>query len=142
MTTIAQLLKNKGPEVWSAKPTDMVIEAIQTMAAKGVGALLVMDGDDLAGIFSERDYARKIILEGKSSRDTTVADIMTTNVIHATPDQSIEECMSVMTENHFRHLPIIDDGRVVGVISLGDLVKIIIVEQKELIKQLERYISG
>ena len=142
MTTIAQLLKTKGHEIWSVKPTDTVFDAITAMASKGVGALLVMDGEQLAGIFSERDYARKIVLEGKSSRDTTVADIMTREVIHATPDQSIEECMSMMTERHFRHLPVVDDGGVTGVISIGDLVKVIIVEQKELIKQLERYISG
>ena len=142
MTTIAQLLKTKGNEVWSVQPTDMVFDAIKVMAAKGIGALLVMEGDELAGIFSERDYARKIVLEGRSSRDTTVADIMTRDVVHTTPDKSIEECMSMMTEQHFRHLPIVDDGKVVGVISLGDLVKVIIVEQKELIAQLERYISG
>lgn len=142
MTTVAQLLKTKGGEIWSVKPTEKVYDAIKTMAAKGIGALLVMDGDEIAGIFSERDYARKIVLEGKSSRDATVAEIMTREVVHATPDQSIEECMSMMTERHFRHLPIVDDGRVVGVISLGDLVKVIIVEQRELIAQLERYISG
>lgn len=142
MTTIAQLLKTKGHEIWSVKPTDTVLDAITAMASKGVGALLVMEGEQLAGIFSERDYARKIVLEGKSSRDTTVADIMTRDVVHARPDQSIEECMGMMTEQHFRHLPILDEGKVAGVISLGDLVKVIIVEQKELIKQLEQYISG
>lgn len=142
MTTIAQLLKTKGNEIWSVAPSDMVYDAIKIMAARGIGALLVMEGEKLAGIFSERDYARKIVLEGKSSRETTVADIMTTDVVHATPDESIEDCMSTMTENHFRHLPVLEDGGVVGVISIGDLVKVIIVEQKELIKQLERYISG
>ena len=142
MTTIAQLLKTKGHEIWSVKPTDTVFDAITAMASKGVGALLVMEGEQLAGIFSERDYARKIVLEGKSSRDTTVADIMTHDVVHARPDQSIEECMSMMTERHFRHLPVLDEGKVTGVISIGDLVKVIIVEQKELIKQLEQYISG
>jgi CBS domain-containing protein len=142
MTTIAFLLKNKGHEVWSVAPTDLVFDAIKSMAEKGVGALLVMDADNLVGIFSERDYARKIVLEGKSSRDTSVADIMTRDVIRASPDQSIEDCMSVMTENHIRHLPVAEDDQVIGVISIGDLVKVIIVEQKELIAQLERYISG
>ena len=142
MTTIANLLKNKGHEVWSVAPTDLVFDAITSMAEKGVGALLVMDADKLVGIFSERDYARKIVLEGKSSRNTSVADIMTRDVIRASPDQSIEDCMSVMTENHIRHLPVAEDDQVIGVISIGDLVKVIIVEQKELIAQLERYISG
>jgi len=142
MTTIAQLLKTKGNDIWSVKPSDMVLDAVKVMAVRGVGALLVMDGDKLVGIFSERDYARKIVLEGRSSHDTTVADIMTAEVVHTTPEQSIEECMSMMTEQHFRHLPVIDGDRVTGVISLGDLVKVIIVEQKELIKQLERYIAG
>lgn len=142
MTTIAQILTNKGQDVWSTRPADLVLDAIKTMAEKGVGALLVMDGDKLAGIFSERDYARKIVLEGRSSRDTAVNDIMTRDVILASPDQSIEECMSVMTENRIRHLPVVEDDRVIGIISLGDLVKVIIVEQKELINQLERYISG
>jgi CBS domain-containing protein len=142
MTTIAHLLKNKGHEVWSVAPTDLVFDAIKSMAEKGVGALLVMDAEKLVGIFSERDYARKIVLEGKSSRDTSVADIMTRDVIRASPDQSIEDCMSVMTENHIRHLPVAEDDQVIGVISIGDLVKVIIVEQKELIAQLERYISG
>ena len=142
MTTIAQILTNKGQDVWSTRPADLVLDAIKTMAEKGVGALPVMDGDKLAGIFSERDYARKIVLEGRSSRDTAVNDIMTRDVILASPDQSIEECMSVMTENRIRHLPVVEDDRVIGIISLGDLVKIIIVEQKELINQLERYISG
>ena len=142
MTTIANLLKNKGHEVWSVAPTDLVFDAIKSMAEKGVGALLVMDADKLVGIFSERDYARKIVLEGKSSHDTSVADIMTRDVIRASPDQSIEDCMSVMTENHIRHLPVAEDDQIIGVISIGDLVKVIIVEQKELITQLERYISG
>lgn len=142
MTTIAQLLKTKGDDIWSVKPTETVFDAIKAMAAKEIGALLVMEGDELVGIFSERDYARKIVLEGRSSRDTTVADIMTRDVVYTAPGKSIEECMSMMTEQHFRHLPVIDDGKVVGVISLGDLVKVIIIEQKELINQLERYISG
>jgi len=142
MTTIAQILTNKGQDVWSTRPADLVLDAIKTMAEKGVGALPVMDGDKLAGIFSERDYARKIVLEGRSSRDTAVNDIMTSDVILASPDQSIEECMSVMTENRIRHLPVVEDDRVIGIISLGDLVKVIIAEQKELINQLERYISG
>ena len=142
MTTIATLLKNKGQEIWSVEPTDVVFDAIKSMAEKGIGALLVMDADELVGIFSERDYARKIVLEGKSSRETTVGDIMTRDVIRASPDQSIEDCMSVMTDNHIRHLPVVEDDRVVGMISIGDLVKVIIVEQKELISQLEHYISG
>jgi CBS domain-containing protein len=142
MTTIAQLMKNKGHEVWSVTPADLVFDAIKSMAEKGIGALLVMESDKLVGIFSERDYARKIVLEGRSSRNTSVEDIMTRDVIRAGPDQSIEECMSIMTENHIRHLPVVENDRVVGMVSIGDLVKVIIVEQKELITQLERYISG
>ncbi|MDA9983319.1 CBS domain-containing protein [Gammaproteobacteria bacterium] len=142
MTTIAQLMKNKGHEVWSVPPADLVFDAIKSMAEKGIGALLVMEADKLVGIFSERDYARKIVLEGRSSRNTSVEDIMTRDVIRAGPDQSIEECMSIMTENHIRHLPVVENDRVVGMVSIGDLVKVIIVEQKELITQLERYISG
>ena len=142
MTTLNQLLDSKGRQVWSIEPNDSVLDAIRLMAEKGVGALLVMQEDRLTGILSERDYARKVILEGKSSQHTPVSEIMTTNVLYASPEQSIDECMALMSAKHIRHLPIVDEARVEGMISLGDLVKTIIDEQKRTIEHLERYISG
>lgn len=142
MTTLNQLLDSKGRQVWSIGPKDSVLDAIKLMAEKGVGALLVMQGDQLTGILSERDYARKVILEGKSSEKTPVSEIMTTNVLYAGPEQSIDECMALMSAKRIRHLPIVEGTRVEGMISLGDLVKTIIDEQKRTIEHLERYISG
>lgn len=142
MTTVAQLLDSKGRHIWSVGPQDIVYDAIKLMAAKGIGALIVMEGGSLVGIFSERDYARKIILKGKSSKQTTVDDIMTRDVLCARPEQNVEECMAVMTEKHVRHLPVIEEKQVVGMVSIGDLVKTIIAEQKFTIEQLEHYISG
>lgn len=142
MATVEQLLQSKGRDIWSIDPNSSVFEAIQLMADKGVGALLVMDGENLVGILSERDYARKVILMGKSSKQTPVNDIMTKNVLFVRPDQTVEECMALMTEKHIRHLPVVDNNRVAGMISLGDLVKTIIAEQQFTIQQLEQYISG
>jgi CBS domain-containing protein len=119
-----------------------VFAAIQQMAEKEVGALVVLEGDAVVGIISERDYARKVMLKGRSSRETMVQDIMTADVIHVRLDQSIEECMSIVTERRIRHLPVLDRGRLVGLISIGDLVKTIIAEQQFIIEQLEHYISG
>ena len=142
MTTVKQLLDAKGHQVWSIPPDASVFEAIQLMAEKEVGALLVMQAGKPVGIVSERDYARKVILQGKSSQETPIQEIMTTRVIYTHPDQPIEECMALMTERRIRHLPVIVGEEVLGMISIGDLVKAIIVEQKFIIDQLEHYISG
>ncbi|HEY8560007.1 MAG TPA: CBS domain-containing protein [Pyrinomonadaceae bacterium] len=142
MKTVMNILDSKGNDVWRVAPDDTVFEAIKLMAEKGVGALLVMNGTELVGVISERDYARKVILNGKSSEKTRVGEIMTTEVICAPPEQTVEECMRVMTENRIRHLPVVRGGKVVGVLSIGDLVKAIIEEQHFTIKQLEMYITG
>ena len=142
MSTIKQILDTKGYAVWSIHPQESVFAAIQQMAEKEVGALVVLEGDAVVGIISERDYARKVILKGRSAHETVVRDIMTPHVICARLDQSIEECMSIVTERRIRHLPVLDSGRLVGIISIGDLVKTIIAEQQFIIAQLEHYISG
>ena len=142
MTTIKQILDTKGYAVWSIHPQESVFAAIQQMAEKEVGALVVLEGDAVVGIISERDYARKVTLKGRSDRETAVQDIMTPDVIFVRLDQSIEECMSIVTERRIRHLPVLDNERLVGIISIGDLVKTIIAEQQFIIEQLEHYISG
>src|SRR5436309_14267974 len=142
MPIVTQLLRSKGPEIWSVMPETSVYDAMKLMADKGIGALLVMEGEKLVGIISERDYARKVILQGRSSRTTSVEEIMTSRVAYAEPGQNIEECMAVMTEKRIRHLPVMEAGQVRGVISIGDLVKSIIDEQKFIIEQLERYITS
>jgi CBS domain-containing protein len=142
MTRVRDILAVKGRDVWSIGPNASVYDAMKLMADKGIGALLVMEGAKLVGIISERDYARKVILQGRSSRTTGVQEIMTTRVAYAEPEQNIEECMALMTEIRVRHLPVIEAGEVRGVISIGDLVKSIIAEQKFIIEQLERYITG
>ena len=141
MKTVEQILDGKGSDVWSITPDASVLEAIKLMAEKEVGALLVMTGEKPVGIVSERDYARKVILKGRS-QETSIQDIMTTHVVYVSPDQSIEECMALMTEKHIRHLPVMDGERLRGMLSIGDLVKAVIAEQKLVIKELERYISG
>lgn len=142
MKTVQQILEAKGSDVWSIAPDASVLEAIKLMAEKEVGALLVMTGEKPVGIVSERDYARKVILKGRSSQKTSIQDIMTTHVVYVSPDQSIEECMALMTGKHIRHLPVMDGKRLRGMLSIGDLVKTVIAEQKLVIKELERYISG
>ena len=142
MVTVRQILKNKGSQIWATQPDATVYRALQLMAEKGVGALLVLADGKLVGIFSERDYARKVILHGKSSVETPVSEIMTPGVITVKLDQTIGECMTLMTEKRFRHLPVVEGDRVVGVISIGDVVKAIISDQEFMIKQLEIYISG
>lgn len=142
MKKVKDILKVKGRDVWSIEPGASVYDAMKLMADKEVGALMVMEGPKLVGVISERDYARKVILQGRSSRTTQVREIMTHRIVYAQPEQNIDECMALMTEKRFRHLPVIDEGQLVGVISIGDLVKSIIAEQKFIIEQLERYISG
>ena len=142
MKYVNQILDSKGHDVWSINPESTVFDAIRLMAEREVGALLVMADEKLLGIISERDYARKVILAGKSSQQTAVKDIMTTSISCVRPEQGIEECMALMTDKHVRHLPVLAEGRVDGMISIGDLVKAIIAEQKSEIEQLEHYISG
>jgi CBS domain-containing protein len=142
MKTVRHVLQAKGRRVWSIAPDASVYEALQLMAEKEVGALLVLEQKKLAGIISERDYARKVILRGKSSLDTPVREIMTSKVISIHPDQTIEECMEVVTDKRIRHLPVLEEDEVVGLISIGDLVKAVIEEKDFLIQQLENYITG
>ena len=139
---IDSLLKVKGYQVWSVGPDAFVYEAIELMAQKRVGVLLVLSHSELVGIISERDYARKVILEGKSSKETEVREIMTTPVISATPQHTVAECMRVLTANNIRHLPVVENGKVLGVVSLGDLVKWIITAQAEMIQELGGYFQG
>lgn len=138
ITTARHLLEVKGPDVWSISPDSTVFDALRMMADKGVGALLVMEGDKLAGIISERDYARKIILQGKTSRDTLVREIMSSKLFTIHPDQTVEEAMEMMTHHHVRHLPVVADDHCIGVISIGDVVNNIIHRQRETIKSLTR----
>ena len=142
MATVQQLLDKKGSTVHSIGPDDTVLQCLEKMAERNVGALVVLDGEKLVGIVSERDYARKVFLKGRSSPGTTVGEIMSRRVVCARPEQSVEECMAVMTDKAIRHLPVLDHKQVVGVVSIGDLVESIISDQKFLIEQLEHYIAG
>lgn len=143
MTTVAEILKTKPDgQVHTITPSDSVLAALRLMAEKRIGALLVMEGDQIAGIFTERDYARKVVLLGRASVDTPVREVMTHAVRFVHPTHSAEQCMALMTENRLRHLPVVDDGRVVGLVSIGDLVKSVISEQQFIITEMERYITG
>jgi CBS domain-containing protein len=142
MKTVQQILRHKGSMFWSVTPETMVFEALKLLAEKDVGALLVLEAGRLVGIISERDYARKVVLKGKSALDTPVSEIMTSRVMCVRPDQTVEECMALVTEKRIRHLPVLVDDEVVGVVSIGDLVKATIDEKDFLIKQLENYITG
>ena len=142
MHTVAQLLKVKGNQIYCVAPGDSVLHAIEIMATRHVGALLVMNQGALLGIISERDYARKVILKNRSSHDTPVNDIMSSPAVSVTPDDTVHHCMQLMTDGRFRHLPVVKSGRVVGMLSIGDLVKAVIQEQSQQIEQLERYIAG
>jgi CBS domain-containing protein len=142
MRTVRQLLEGKAPEVHAIAPDAPVIDAIRLMAEKFIGALLVMDGNRLVGIVSERDYARKVVLQGHSSRETPVRDIMTAQVVAVSPDDTAERCMQLVTDRRIRHLPVLRGGEVVGVVSIGDLVKAVIEDQQLELDQLQRYIAG
>lgn len=142
MKAVSQVLAHKPSEVFSVSPQTTVFEALEVMMNKNISALLVMEGSELKGIFTERDYARKIVLKGKSSRDTPVSEIMTANLITINPQDSIDHCMNIMTEKHIRHLPVIDNNTVCGIISIGDAVKSIIEVQRSTIEQLETYINS
>lgn len=142
MISVRHILEGKGNNVWSVTPDTTVFDALKLMSEKNLGAVLVQHEGHLDGIFSERDYARKIILKGKSSKETSVEEIMTAHVVTVEPKHSIEECMTLMTTQRVRHLPVVDGGKVVGVISIGDVVKSIISDQEETIKHLENYITG
>ncbi|AEV63844.1 CBS domain-containing protein [Pseudomonas ogarae] len=145
MKTVAQLLRikdEKNQQVHTISPDDMVLQALMRMAEKNVGALLVVKNEEVLGIISERDYARKMVLRGRSSVGTKVSDIMVSPVITIDPHQNVETCLSIMTEKHLRHLPVVEDGKLVGLLSIGDLVKEAIAEQADLIRQLEQYIRG
>lgn len=141
-STVRELLNLKGKDVWSARPNQTVFEALRMLAEKNIGALLVLDEGKLVGIFSERDYSRKVFLLGKSSKETKVEEVMTEDVCFVTPDTNIEECMALFTDKRIRHLPVMEADQLVGVISIGDVVNKIIREQKFTIGELENYITG
>jgi CBS domain-containing protein len=142
MATVAQILKSKADQaVYTISPTASVFDAVRLMAEKNIGALMVKDGDDIVGVVTERDYARKVVLLAKSSKDTPVREIMTSQVRFVRPEHTSEECMALMTDNRLRHLPVMDKGKMIGLVSIGDLVKDVISEQKFVIEQLEQYIA-
>lgn len=142
MRNVRHLLESKGNEVYSVAPDAPVVEAIRLMAQRGIGALVVLDGERLAGVVSERDYARKVVLQGRSSSTTRVLEIMTPDVVQVGLDDTVDHCMKLVTDRRLRHLPVVQDHRVVGVVSIGDLVKAVIEDQQEELDQLQRYIAG
>ena len=142
MKTVAEILKSKSREVWTITPETIVFDALKTMADKNVGALVVLDRTTVIGILSERDYARKVILHGKSSKELKTGEIMSANVYFVGPDQNIEDCMALFTNKRVRHLPVLRNDELIGIISIGDVVKAVIAEQESTIKHLENYITG
>ena len=141
MKTVRDLLAGKSGDVWSIGPDQTVYDAIALMSERGIGAVLVLDGTELVGILSERDYARRVILKGKASRETRVREIMTTNLIHVTHERTIEDCMAIMTTSRIRHLPVLHEGKLAGILSIGDIVKAMISDKQAQIEQLEDYIK-
>jgi CBS domain-containing protein len=142
MKTVREVLAGKGSQVWSVGPDTTVLEALRLMAEKDVGAVLVLDASrHVVGVLSERDYARQVVLKGKASRDTPVAEIMTTRVVYVRPEQSVDECMALMTDKRVRHLPVLEGSQLLGLLSIGDVVKTVIHEKQFLIEQLENYIT-
>ena len=142
MITIEHLLKNKEKQIWSVEPKISIFEALKIMSDKEIGALLVIEDEKLVGIFSERDYARKVILKGKSSKNTQVGELMTKKVLYIDPEKTINDCMGIMTDKHVRHLPVIENDKVIGMVTIGDVISQIISEQEFTIKHLENYITG
>lgn len=142
MKSVRHLLEVKGNDVWTIEPDATVYHALEVLSEKDIGALVVIDNSALVGVFSERDYARKVALHGRSSKETRVQQVMTPDVITVGPDQPVDDCMSLMTEHRIRHLPVLEDGKIIGVISIGDVVKEVIAEQEFQIEQLTNYISG
>ncbi|MFN2243256.1 MAG: CBS domain-containing protein [Anaerolineae bacterium] len=142
MATVRDMLKTKGPDIWSVTPDTSVYDALKLMADKNVGAVLVMDGDNIKGILSERDYARKIALQGKTSANTPAGEIMTTRVFCVGPGETAEQVMALMTEKRIRHLPVLENDRLIGIISIGDVVKATIAQKEFIIEQLEEYVRG
>ena len=142
MITIEKILNNKDKQIWSVEPKTSIFEALKIMSDKEVGALLVLEDEKLVGIFSERDYARKVILKGKSSKNTQVGELMTKKVLYIDPEKTINDCMVIMTAKHVRHLPVIENDKVIGMVTIGDVINQIISEQEFTIKHLENYITG
>ena len=142
MTTVKQVLDKKGHEVWTIHPDDSVLLALDRMASKNVGALVATENETVVGIFTERHYARNVFVKGRSSPTTPVRDVMRTDVIYVRPDQTVDQCMAIMTEKRVRHLPVLHEGKLIGIVSIGDMVKSIISQQEFTIEQLVNYISG
>ena len=142
MYTVRHLLDEKGHQVWTISPQSSTFEALELMAEKNIGALLVLENDKVIGIFTERDYARKVVLKGKSSKTTNVGELMTSEVLYVSPEATIEDCMALMTQKRARHLPVLDAGKLAGVVSIGDVVKAVITDREFTIRELERYITG
>jgi len=141
MKTVSDLVGGKGKLIWTVEPDTLVLDALRLMADKEIGAVLVLRGEQLVGIFSERDYARQVVLKGKASKDTPVRDVMTTRIVYVRPEQTLEDCMALMTDKRVRHLPVFDSGKLIAVLSIGDVVKAVISEKEFIIAQLENYIS-
>lgn len=142
MYTVRHLLEEKGNQVWSISPTATVYEALELMASKNCGALLVIEQGNIAGMFTERDYARQVVLQGRSSKTTKVGELMSTDILYVRPDDTIEDCMGLMTKRRVRHLPVMDNDKLTGVVSIGDIVKAVISDRELTIRELERYITG
>jgi len=140
--TVRQILQTKDGILWTIGPQATVFEALDLMEEKEIGAVVVVDGEELVGIFAERDYARKVILKGRSSKETRVSELMTQEVFCVHPDQTVEECMALMTNKHIRHLPVLENGRLVGIVTIGDIVKAVIGDQEIMVHSLEKYILG